>query len=83
MKVEVSCRKCGRRDALPLGSPEPGQSLEDFLHLWDERLRHQPSFGCFGGHFELCAPVPRFWTVHWDTLVEEPGCTESLRQDKQ
>jgi len=31
-------------------------------------LTHQPSFGCFGGHFELSPPLPSFWQIHWDTL---------------
>jgi len=37
------------------------------LHLVRERLSHQPSFQCFGGHFELAPPLPGFWEVHWDT----------------
>jgi hypothetical protein len=35
-----------------------------------DRLSHQPSFDCFGGHFELAPPVPGFWDVHWGTLAE-------------
>ena len=42
--------------------------LEEFLHLVSERLSHKPSFECFGGHLELAPPLPRFWTIHWDTL---------------
>src|SRR5579875_1758069 len=38
--------------------------------LVDERLRHRPSFECFGGHLELRAPVPDFWDVHWETAGE-------------
>ena len=38
------------------------------MHLVSERLSHKPSFECFGGHVELAPPVPRFWTIHWDTL---------------
>jgi hypothetical protein len=66
--VDVSCRKCGRRRRLPLG--EPGdRSREEFLRLVVERLSHQPSFECFGGHFELAPPLPRFWEIHWDTCA--------------
>ena len=32
-----------------------------------ERLAHQASFQCFGGHFEVAPPVPKFWDVDWDT----------------
>lgn len=70
MFVDVSCRKCGHRNRLDLGDPVDGQPLEEFLRLVNDRLMHQPSFGCFGGHFELSAPLPRFWEVHWDTLGE-------------
>ena len=41
--------------------------LEEFLHLVQERLSHQPSFECFGGHLELAPPLPRFWDIHWET----------------
>jgi hypothetical protein len=67
MRVDVSCRRCGRRERIDVGSPAPGQPLAEYLHLVDERLRHRPSFECFGGHLELRAPVPEFWDVHWDT----------------
>ena len=70
MFVDVSCRKCGRRKRLDLGQPAAGQSVEEHLQLVIDRLTHQPSFGCFGGHFELAPPLPRFWDVHWDTLGE-------------
>jgi hypothetical protein len=69
MDVEVSCQKCGQRKRLDIGTPARG-SLEDYLHLLRERLSHQPSFECFGGHFEFAPPVPRFWEIHWETLQE-------------
>ena len=64
----MSCRKCGARRRLDIGTPAPGQALADYLHLVNERLRHRPSFDCFGGHFELAPPLPGFWRVHWDTI---------------
>ena len=67
MHVDVSCSKCGQRRRLDLGDPG-AVAVEEFLHLVSERLSHKPSFECFGGHVELAPPVPRFWTVHWDTL---------------
>jgi len=70
MFVDVSCKKCGQRRRLEVGQPPNHQSLEEYCHLVTERLTHQPSFGCFGGHFELAPPIPRFWEVHWDTLGE-------------
>jgi hypothetical protein len=45
--------------------------LEEYLHLLRERLSHQPSFECFGGHFEFAPPLPGFWEIHWDTLGDE------------
>lgn len=42
--------------------------LEEYLHLLRERLSHQPSFECFGGHFEFASPLPDFWEIHWETL---------------
>jgi hypothetical protein len=66
LSVDVSCRKCGARRRLPLGDPE-GRPLEEFLRLVAERLSHQASFECFGGHFELSPPLPGFWDVHWET----------------
>ena len=68
MRVDVSCRKCGTRTRLDVGAPAAGQPLEDYVHLLDERLRHRPSFECFGGHLELRPPVPEFWEVDWSTL---------------
>jgi hypothetical protein len=68
MKVDVSCRECGVTSRVDLGSPAPGQSLEEYLHLVRERLTHRPSFTCFGGHTELRPPVPAFWDVRWETL---------------
>jgi len=38
-----------------------------------DRLSHQPSFGCFGGHFELAPPLPGFWEVRWETLSDSPA----------
>lgn len=70
MFVDVSCKKCGQRKRLEVGAVPVGQPLEEFVRLMVDRLSHQPSFGCFGGHFELAPPLPRFWEVHWDTLAE-------------
>lgn len=62
----MTCRKCGERRRLEIG--EPGdRSLAEFKHLLVERLSHQPSFECFGGHLELAPPLPRFWDIHWET----------------
>ena len=49
---------------LELGDPG-GTPLEDFIHRVKERLTHQPSFECFGGHLELAPPVPSFWEIDW------------------
>ncbi|HLK11755.1 MAG TPA: hypothetical protein VKW76_10275 [Candidatus Binatia bacterium] len=70
MRVDVTCSRCGRRERLDVGTPPAGQPLAEYLHLVDERLRHRPSFQCFGGHLELGPPVPGFWEVHWDTVGE-------------
>jgi hypothetical protein len=70
MKVDVSCKKCGQRKRLEIGTPSAGQPVEEFLRLLHDRLLHRPSFECFGGHFELRPPVPQFWEVHWDTAGE-------------
>ena len=67
MRVDVSCKRCGRQSRVDIGIPPPGQSITEYLHLLDERLRHRPSFECFGGHTELRPPVPEFWDVHWET----------------
>ncbi len=67
MRVDVTCAKCGQRRRVELGDPA-GRTVEEFLHLVSERLSHKPSFECFGGHVELAPPVPRFWTIHWETL---------------
>ncbi len=67
MRVDVSCSKCGQRRRLDLGD-SGGRPVEEFLHLVSERVSHKPSFECFGGHVELAPPLPRFWTIHWDTL---------------
>ena len=70
MFVDVSCKKCGNRTRLDVGGPGADQPLEEYLRLVIDRLSHQPSFGCFGGHFELASPLPCFWEVHWETLAE-------------
>jgi len=70
MFVDVSCKKCGTRKRLDLGAPAAGQAIEEYIRLLVDRLSHQPSFGCFGNHFELAPPVPGFWEVHWETLGE-------------
>ena len=54
---------------MDIGAPN-GTDLEEYLHLLRERLSHQPSFECFGGHFEFAPPLPQFWEIHWDTLSE-------------
>ena len=66
MRVDVSCRKCGARRRVELGDPG-ARPHDEFVHLVVERLSHQPSFECFGGHLELAPPVPRFWEIHWET----------------
>ena len=68
MKVDVHCKKCGQDKRMEMGSPAPGQSLQDYVHLLAERLRHRPSFDCFGGHFELQPPVPEYWEIAWETV---------------
>jgi hypothetical protein len=66
MRVDVSCRKCGQHRRLELGDPGD-RPLAEFIHLVKERLSHQASFECFGGHVELAPPLPRFWDVDWAT----------------
>ena len=68
MKVDVRCKRCGQRARLDVGAPGAGQSVEEYVHLVQERLLHRPSFECFGGHLELQPPVPTFWDVDWTTL---------------
>ena len=70
MFVDVSCKKCGARKRLDVGQPGVGQAVEEYMRLLIDRLSHQPSFGCFGGHFELAPPLPRFWEIHWNTLAD-------------
>lgn len=70
MRIDVSCKKCGARKRLEIGTPPAGQPVEEYLRLLHDRLLHRPSFECFGGHFELRPPVPEFWEVHWDTAGE-------------
>jgi hypothetical protein len=67
MHVDVSCAKCGQRKRLDIGTPGT-QPIEEYVHMISERLTHKPSFECFGGHLELSPPLPRFWTIYWDTL---------------
>jgi hypothetical protein len=66
--VDVVCKKCGNAKRIDVGAPAPGQTIEDYVHLLAERLKHRPSFECFGGHMELKPPVPEFWDVRWETL---------------
>lgn len=68
--IDVSCRKCGQRKRMDIGAPGE-QPLAEYLRLLSDRLRHRPSFQCFGGHFELRPPVPDFWDVDWDSVGEE------------
>jgi hypothetical protein len=70
VRVDVVCRKCGATSRLDVGAPAAGQTIDEYVHLLDERLRHRPSFECFGGHMELRPPVPEFWDVQWETLGE-------------
>ncbi len=70
MVVDISCKKCGVRRRLDVGRPGADQAVEEYLRLLIDRLSHQPSFECFGGHFEFAPPLPGFWEVHWDTLAE-------------
>jgi len=67
--VDVSCKKCGERRRIDLGTPANGD-VEDHRRLITERLTHQPSFQCFGGHFELQPALPDFWEIHWETARE-------------
>lgn len=71
MKVGVTCRKCGQSKRVEIGSPPAGGSLDEYLRLLHDRLRHRPSFECFGGHFELRPPVPGFWEVDWSSVGED------------
>ena len=64
MRVDVRCKKCGQRRRLELGDPGDTR-VDEFIHRVKERLAHQPSFECFGGHLELAPPVPRFWDIDW------------------
>jgi hypothetical protein len=68
--VDVLCHKCGKRRRIDIGAPAD-QPLAEFLRLLDDRLRHRPSFQCFGGHFELRPPVPEFWEVDWGSVGED------------
>src|SRR2546427_13160508 len=72
MRVDVSCRKCGQRRRLELG--DPGDTpVDEFIHRVKERLAHQPSFECFGGHPGLAPPLPRFWGGAWTGDGPRPG----------
>ena len=67
MRVDISCKKCGKEKRIDVG--ESGTvEIEEHLHYLKERFLHQPSFQCFGGHFELSPPLPDFWDIHWETL---------------
>jgi len=68
MFVDVSCKKCGQRQRVDTGPRPADQAVPEHMRLVMDRFSHQPSFQCFGGHFELAPPLPRFWDVHWDTL---------------
>lgn len=70
MRVDVACRKCHGQARVDVGEPSAGQSIEEYVHLLQERLMHRPSFECFGGHMELRPPVPEFWDVRWETVGE-------------
>ncbi|MBI4514955.1 MAG: hypothetical protein HY699_03955 [Deltaproteobacteria bacterium] len=67
MRVDVTCKKCRDRRRLDVGDPG-SQPLEEYVRLLNDRLRHRPSFECFGGHLEVAPPVPDFWEIHWETL---------------
>jgi hypothetical protein len=69
VRIDVSCKKCGRRQRLDIGAAPAGDA-EAHRRLLTERLSHQPSFQCFGGHFELRPALPEFWELHWETLGE-------------
>ena len=69
MRVDVSCKKCGQRQRVDIGAPRDGD-WEEHRHQLTERLAHQPSFQCFGGHFELRPALPDFWQLHWETLAD-------------
>jgi hypothetical protein len=71
VKVDVRCKTCGQHARLDVGAPAAGQSVDDYVHLLQERLLHRPSFECFGGHLELRPPVPAFWEIDWSTLGDE------------
>ena len=68
MRVDVTCTKCRAHQRVDVGAPAVDQSVEEYVHLLLERLRHRPSFECFGGHMELRPPVPEFWQIDWTTL---------------
>lgn len=70
MFVDISCKKCGQRQRVDIGHAHTDQPVQEHVRLVMDRFSHQPSFQCFGGHFELAPPLPRFWEVHWDTLGE-------------
>lgn len=70
MFVDVSCKKCGARRRLDIGQPNAEQAVEEYIRLLIDRLSHQPTFECFGGHFEFAPPLPGFWAVDWNTLGE-------------
>jgi len=67
MHVDISCRQCGQRQRLDIGTPADGDR-DAHCRLLSERLAHQASFQCFGGHFELRPALPEYWEIHWETL---------------
>jgi hypothetical protein len=67
VRVDVRCKKCGQRQRLDIGLPA-GADLATHRQLLTERLSHQPSFQCFGGHFELRPAIPEFWEIDWETV---------------
>lgn len=69
MHVDVSCKKCGERRRVDVGTPSDGDR-DGHRRLVTERLTHQASFQCFGGHFELRPALPEFWEIHWETASD-------------
>jgi hypothetical protein len=69
VRVDVSCGKCGERRRVDIGEPAGGD-IDEHRRMVTERLTHQPSFQCFGGHFELRPALPDFWVFHWETAGE-------------
>ena len=68
MFVDVTCKKCGAQKRCDIGCPANNQDVEEHVRLVLDRWSHQPTFECFGGHFEFAPPLPRFWEPHWESL---------------